>query len=213
MVNRKTSSYKVLIMVNKSGEGEAFRTNDVQVFDSETGEWSLPHEAADVIFGDRSAHDFAMGRLLEQHVGNWCTERYIEYYVESLTFLGDRLFVLRKGTDGPASQVPTNRPLPTYYIREYAIEYHPRHPPTLRYVEIHRCGPFEHISKGNNHKLTLLASNGFLVVFSATNELGPFRSERGWIYNLATRTWYDLPGDTMWMYSDSICEIRWNAHP
>lgn len=216
MVNRESNGYKVLLVVQRAGEVEGQRRIDIQVFDSETGQWSQPNEAADVMFGNQSAYDFAQGRWTQRFGEEGLPSEY-DKNVECCKFYRDRLFVLHKDTDGPASQIPTSRPSPTHYIKEYAIVYHPQRQPTWVEVEIHRCTPFEHVPKGSNHEFTLLISKGFLVVFSAINELKPYEFQRGWMYDLASRTWHDLPelpgDDGIWMDSDEICEIRWNAHP
>ena len=217
MVNRETNCYKVLLVVQRAGEVEGQHRIDIQVFDFETGQWSQPNEAADVMFGNQSAYDFAQGRLTVWFGGEGLPSDS-DKNVECCKFYRDRLFVLHKDTNGPASQIPTSRPSPTHYIKEYAAAYHTQRQPTWVEVEIHRCTPFEHVPKGSNHELMLLTSKGFLVVFSVINELKPYKNlERGWMYDLASRTWHDLPelsgDDSIWTVSDEICEIRWNAHP
>lgn len=61
------------------------------------------------MFGNQSAYDFAIG-LVE--LRTWPEGSGIS--VESYTFLKDRLYVLRRDRDGPASAVPTNRPSVMY---------------------------------------------------------------------------------------------------
>lgn len=66
------------------------------------------------------------------------------------------------------------------------------------------------------HRMSLRSCNGFLVVFSALNDLKPYNHNPGWIYDVATRTWRELPespGCGLRKDGDDICEIRHiNAH-
>jgi len=212
LVDRETNSYEVLIVVNRGGTAR----EDIQVFQRETGRWSQPSEARNVMFGNQSAYDFARGRLIEPHGSErspWNEEK-----VQCHAFLKNRLFVLLKDTNAPGSEVrPTNQPREAYRIKEYVVEYHPEHPPTWLEVDVHNCVPFKNTPKSSSYGLILLSSNGFLVVFVALNELDPWRNDKGWLYDLSTRTWRvlpKLPGDEhMWLHTHKTCEIRWNAHP
>lgn len=206
-LERETGRYKVLIVVERE---DAMDADEVQVFDSNTGEWSQPNEAADIMFGNQSARDFAK-RELDEEDNDEQSPMY-EKNVQCYTFLKNRLFVLFKDKDGPGGGVSTNQPV--YYIKEYAANHHPQHSPTWLAVDIHRCVPFEQARKRNECMFMLHAANGYLMVFASINEQHPYRNDKGWLYDLSMRTWQDLqklPGPPV--TSDTPCEIRWNAHP
>jgi len=208
-LDRETGRYKVLIVVERE---EAKEAKEVQVFDSDTGEWSQPNEATDIMFGNQSADDFAKRQLLEEEYAE--QSPLYEKNVKSHTFLKNRLFVLVKDVDGPGGDVLTNQPM--YYIKEYAVKDHHQHPPKWLAVETHRCVPFERAPKRNEYRFTLHSANGYLMVFAGINERDPYRNDKGWIYDLSMRTWQDLrnlPGPPVGVSSDTPCEIRWNAHP
>ena len=212
-VDREAHCYKVLSVCYRSGGG-----HDTRVFESETGVWSQPNEAADIRFGNQSAHDFGRGRMKDLGTSPYEQLQSLVKNIESYTYLkDDQLFVLHKDTNDDANDVPTNRPSATFYIREYAVEYHPHHPPKWLEVGIHRCNPFEHIPRSSHYGLRLLASNGFLVAFAyLIHDCEPFDYEQGWIYDLATRIWRNLPklpGNVEPKGFELTCEIRWSAYP
>lgn len=185
------------IIVDKDGQGYKViilvELRDLRVFDSQNGQWSRPNT-----FENLSAKG-----VRELYIGNEWVQSYLRgKQVKCHQFLNNRLFVLIKDTVGHG-----------HYIREFTG-------PTWFPVDVYRCA-FERIPRG--HKLTLLASNGFLVVFSAINKLKPHQSDKGWVYDLSTRNWHTIPellgepgsidSGAVWRSLDNICEILWNAHP
>lgn len=206
VVDRETSRYKVLIAVGRHGAREP---EEIQVFDSETGRWSQPNEAEHVRFGNQSAEEFAKEQMSADGpipITDTC--------VKSFSYLKNRLFVLYDEVD--AGAVETNPPKKMHYIKEYVAEEHPQRLPTWLEVGIHRCAPFEQAPKKAGYTFKLHSANGYLMVFAAINERDPYRNDKGWIYDLASKTWRDLPqlpGDPSWVFNDTAIDIRWNVHP
>lgn len=128
---------------------------------------------------------------------------------KSFAQLEDRVFILQRDKFGPNTS-GYNRGSLAYYI----VEYHIRTQPQMEWVKVktHACKPFENPPKAK-YDLSLFACKGFLVVFARLPEEDPYKNEVGWLFNLITCKWSDLPkllGEKPYDVHDLVCGLHWN---
>lgn len=128
--------------------------------------------------------------------------------VKSFVFQGDRLYVLRRDRDGPNLRYHRSA---MHYIVEFRVKLGMKE----EWVKIkdHLRTPFETSPKAK-YELSLFACKGFLMVLSRLCEAEPYGKEVGWLYNLATCQWSDLPplpGGKRYHTDDLMCRLHWNV--
>lgn len=223
-VDADTGKYKVMVAGFKDdGVGGV----EIEVYDSETDLWIKPEPSErlcgyaydwEVNLADNWFEEILMGPCV-------CSDGQLEniWYtavesvwerpnVESYVLMKDRLFVLLKESRRSDPVCFTLLSFSVYCISEFE-----HNGTTWTKVANHMCDPFELCPK-QDYKLSLHAACGFLMVFADIGTDPPFYHESGWLYNLSTRTWSDLPtlpqeynfhADSC----DTMCEIKWSAVP
>lgn len=156
-------------------------------------------------------YDFAAGRLENVWQNNMETV-WQRPTVESYVLLNNRLFVLHK-----EARRPEPGSLERVIHAVYCIAEFQHNGSTWVKVGSHSCEPFERCPK-QEYKLTLHAACGFLMVFADIGTEPPYYHESGWLYQLSTRKWCDLPTlpKEYNVHEDScdlLSEIKWSAVP
>jgi len=140
-----------------------------------------------------------------------CLDKISAYISHSMNFSlqKDRVFVLRRDHHGPDNYGYH----PWYYIVEYQIGQ--LQPLTWIHVALHRCNPFER-PPIRLFKLTLHSCEGFVMIFAELPDKGPYSNSIGWLYDLTTFRWRDLPKPPqrpLNPFHDLMNKIRCNIHP
>lgn len=227
-VDRKTHRYKVIVV--------GFMQNDpvVEVYDSEVRQWTEPEQSLGCIFG--YLHTWSE---IFQGTGIWeptCTGpcaydfhegRHYDFgddedvwsglgRVQTFALENDRFFVVHD-LDPLDSDSNEYSLVSEYCVREGAttswVKVESR---TRRGInKLFLCPPtLPHLT------FSLHACNGFLFLFANTMLDDPYGVELGWLYNLATCEWRDLPpvegclpNPSDFFMTDVMCELRWNIQP
>lgn len=195
VVDRQSKHYKVVVVRNRE------KTKPVEVYHSETQQWTKGEHCSDLIVGyeydwDQDSVDNYYPHRINLYVYNFAERRALKYgdnslwlkpNVKNYALLKDSLFVLHK--DSVKLKSRPGVVIPLYCITEY----HMRRGGIWQSVKIHRCGPFEDPPRGKHCMRLYACKPGFLMVVYHSFESLPYRQELGWLYDLASEKWRDLP--------------------
>ena len=210
-VDTTTKEFQVFVVAKRSQWSGSMWSEyhgefTMQIFDSVTKEWSQWTPAQvfpDIVSGrlrDKQTfaiYDCANRRFVDLKAGD--SSPWRGQFVGS-AFYQDRIFMLRRGNDGPPNfDAGANGNKVIFYIEEWQY-CQVRGDRSWLKIDVHRCNPFERPPKNPvQYFMRLFTCKGLLMVIA---ELTPFHAQGRftnkrlvWLYDLSTRTWsaLDLP--------------------